>query len=263
MSPGCALTQRIYLRSFWQVPFGSATPLGFGSRWLWTSVTAAACSDAHRASASRWASFSSRIIFCCSWSFFFCFLISCCWKTWRLWKWPRQMGSAFWLVPSFSLPGCWEGSVSRVLCSLLSAIFWEPAWREFCRWSFVLPCRGLGIQPLLSMRGFSRKEDLAVTWGRRNVTQSSHIKDCTAKIQHLPNHCSFDQGYNCPAPPLQPPCSPSHPVHQAWPCEPLLAYTLLLLESREVTAVWTIHGSGHLQKEKVSLYKCLICTVHL
>lgn len=162
MSQKTVLIQWTYFGSTWQVFFGSSS-LGFDSRRLFVFVTAAACSAAHRAFASLWFSFSSRIVFFCSWSFFFCFWISCCWRTWRLWKWPMQMGSAFWmLVLSFSLlPGCWEGSTSKVLCSLLSDVFRGTFWRGTCKMFFAgLSWWGLGIQSLVP-------GGMAATWERR------------------------------------------------------------------------------------------------
>ena len=245
MSPGSVLIQWTYFESALQVLFGSS--LGFDSRWLCASITAASRSAAHRAFASLWLSFSSRIVLCCSWSFFFCFSITCCWKAWRLWKWLMQMGFAFWLlVLSFSLlSGCGEGSTSRVLWGFLSDVFKVTFWRETCKMLSVgLPRWGLGIQPLLPEAGFSHKRGMAVTWGRRRWLYSSAIYRTALWQPPSSSQHGSVQWRSDPAPQPELPCAPSLAASEAtglssgshsenvhcWPGK---------LGGRVATAVWT------------------------
>lgn len=124
--------QWTYFGSTWQIPSHSSSP-GFDSWQL------CGCVAAPWASVSHWFSFSSRIVFCCFWSFFFWFSISCCWKIWRLQKWLMQTGSAFRLLVLnfFLLPGCWEGSSPGPLCGLLLDVSGGAFWRGTCKMLFV------------------------------------------------------------------------------------------------------------------------------
>lgn len=217
MSPKSVLMQGTYFESTWQVLSGSSS-LEFGGRRLCVSMMAALRSAAHRTCTSLWLFFSSRIVLCCSWSFFFCFSISCCWKTWRLWKWPMQMGFAFWMVVlSFSLlSGCWEVSTSKVLCGLLSEVFRGTFWSGTCKVLFVGLLRwGLGMQSLLSEGGFSHKRGPAVTWERRKRLQSAAVWRTVLPRSNFSQSALFCSMAQLPGTPVRGACAPGLAISQA------------------------------------------------